>query len=490
MSFIDSPPGELAPSSSAARASSAPRLLVVGCGGIGGIVAAHLFEQGHDVTAFTTNPIIADAINAAGFRVRGEASPGTVRGRAECELGQDTRPFDYILLATQPPQVEEAARSVVAHLAPSGAMICLQNGLCEERIARIAGPERTFGAIVAWGASMVEPGVYDRTSSGGFVLGRLDGASDARLHELARILEAIGPTTVTDNLAGARWSKLAINCAISSLGTVGGDRLGALLRHRFVRRLALEIMTETVHVSRAIGVRLEKVAGTLDLDWIALTDAERVAAGSPGLFAKHALLLAVGARYRRMRSSMLAAIERGRPPAVDFLNGEVASRGAALDIATPINAAVREEVLAIAARKRKPSLESLRALFDRTRALVGAPGSIRPPPATAPQEPIAAAADARAAAPYEPFAAVDAQAAAPQEPIAAAIDAQAAAPHEPSAAAADAWAAAPHEPSAAAADAWAAAPHEPPAAAVDAQAAEPREPSATAANAQGDRGGI
>ncbi|WP_437621596.1 ketopantoate reductase family protein [Sorangium sp. So ce1151] len=461
MSFIDSSTGELAPSSSAARASSAPRLLVVGCGGIGGIVAAHLFEQGQDVTAFTTNPIIADAINAAGFRVRGEASPGTVRGRAERELGQDTRPFDYILLATQPPQVEEAARGVVAHLAPSGAMICLQNGLCEERIARIAGPERTFGAIVAWGASMVEPGVYDRTSSGGFVLGRLDGASDARLQELARILEAIGPTTVTDNLAGARWSKLAINCAISSLGTIGGDRLGALLRHRFVRRLALEIMTETVHVSRAFGVRLEKVAGTLDLDWIALTDAERVAAGSPGLFAKHALLLAVGARYRRMRSSMLAAIERGRPPAVDFLNGEVASRGAALDIATPINAAVRDEVLAIAARKRKPSLESLRALFDRTRALVGAPGSIRPPAATAPQEPIAAAAD-QPDAPYEPSAAVvDARAAEPQEPSAAVVDARAAEPQEPSAAAADARAAEPQEPSAAAADAQAAEPHEP-----------------------------
>ncbi|WP_437599265.1 2-dehydropantoate 2-reductase [Sorangium sp. So ce590] len=438
MSFIDSP-GELAPSSSAARASSAPRLLVVGCGGIGGIVAAHLYEQGHDVTAFTTNPLIADAINAGGFRVRGEASPGTVRGRAVRELGPDTRPFDYVVLATQPPQVEEAARGVVAHLAPSGAMICLQNGLCEERIARIAGPERTFGGIVAWGASMVEPGVYDRTSSGGFVLGRLDGARDPRLDELARLLEAIGATTVTDNLAGARWSKLAINCAISSLGTVGGDRLGALLRHRFVRRLALEIMTETVQVSRAIGVRLEKVAGTLDLDWIALTDAERTAAGSPGLFAKHALLLAVGARYRRMRSSMLAAIERGRPPAVDFLNGEVVERGAALDIATPINAAVREEVLAIAARKRKPGLAQLRALFDRTRELVGATSSsMRPPPADAPHEPSMAAASARTAASDEQAAAAaDVQATGADEQAAAAADVQATGADEQAAAAAD-----------------------------------------------------
>ncbi len=356
---------------------AAPRLLVVGCGGIGGIVAAHLFEQGHDVTALTTNAAIADAINAHGFRVRGESSPGTVRGRAVRSLDRGTRPFDYVLLATQPPQVEEAARTALPFLAPSGAMVCFQNGLCEDRIQEIAGPERTLGAIVAWGAAAVEPGVYDRTSSGGFVLGRLDGAPDRRLDELAVLLEAIGPTTQTQNLAGARWSKLAINCAISSLGTVGGDRLGALMRHRFVRRLALEIMTEVTLVARALGIRLEKVSGTIDLDWIALTDAERRASGSAGLVAKHALLLAVGARYRRLRSSMLAAIERGRPPSVDFLNGEVVRRGAALGIPTPINEALRDEVLAIAAGRGRPGLERVRAFFDRTRALVDAPPSSR-----------------------------------------------------------------------------------------------------------------
>lgn len=347
--------------------SIGPRMLVVGCGGIGGIVAAHLFEQGHDVVALTTNPLIADTINGQGFRVRGEGSPGTVRGCAVRALDPSAPPFDYVILATQPPQVEEAARGVASHLAPEGAMVCLQNGLCEERVAAIVGGSRTLGGIVSWGASMIEPGVYDRTSAGGFVVGRLDGAPDGRLDELARILEAIGPTSVTSNLAGARWSKLALNCAISSLGTVGGDRLGALMRHRHVRRLALEVMTEVVAVARALGVRLEKVAGTIDLEWIALTDAERASAGSPSLFTKHALLLAVGARYRRLRSSMLAAIERGRPPAVDFLNGEVVTRGASLSVPTPVNAAVREQVLAIAAGKAKPSHDLLRSLFQQTR---------------------------------------------------------------------------------------------------------------------------
>ena len=36
-----------------------------------------------------------------------------------------------------------------------------------------------------------------------------------------------------------------------------------------------------------------------------------------------------------MKSSMLSAIERGRPAAVDYLNGEVVSRGAGHHIATP-----------------------------------------------------------------------------------------------------------------------------------------------------------
>jgi len=361
---------------------SAPRVLVVGCGGIGGIVAAHLCEQGTDTTALTTNPTIAAAIREHGFRVRSENGPGTVRGRVLGELTKDTEPFDFVLLATQPPQVEEAARGVLPFLAPNGAIVCFQNGLCEERIARVAGPDRVLGAIVAWGASMVEPGVYDRTSAGGFVVGRLDGQPDPRLDRLSLLLEPVGPVATSANLAGARWSKLAINCAISSLGTIGGERLGVLMYHRHVRRFALEIMTEVVLVARAAGVRLEKVSGTLDLDWIALTEAERHAeTGTPSLFAKHALLLAVGARYRRLRSSMLAAIERGRPPAIEFLNGEIIERGRTLGIPTPINAAVREQVLAIAARKAVPGKPLLRALFDRTRFLTGGtePASVRNP---------------------------------------------------------------------------------------------------------------
>ena len=334
------------------------KLLVMGCGGIGGIVTAALTETGHDVVAYTTNADIAAAVERNGLQIRGEGVARGVRARVVREIPRET--FEAILLCTQPPQVEDAARAALPVLAEDGVMVCLQNGLCEPRVSRICGEPRTVGAVVAWGAAMPEPGVYERTAHGGFAIGTL--ATKRDLGELARVLEAIGPVEVTDNLAGKRWSKLAINAAISSLGTIGGDRLGALLQHRFVRRLALEIMTECVHVARKCEVRLEKVSGTVDLEWLALTQEEKVATGSPSLVAKHAMLLAVGFRYRRMRSSMLAAIERGRTPAVDFLNGEVIDRAREHGVAAPVNDAARAMVWRIAKHEQKSSLDSLREL--------------------------------------------------------------------------------------------------------------------------------
>jgi len=347
---------------------SSARVLVMGCGGIGGIIAGNLVERGVDATVVTHNPAIAEAIAQRGFTLRDPHGHRVIRGgHTAAALPADAGLFDFVLLATQPPQLVTAARAALPHLRPGGAMVCFQNGLCEPYVVEIAGAEQVLGAIVVWGGAMIEPGVYDRTSAGGFVLGRLDGGDDPRFAALRALLEAIGPVEVTRNLSGARWSKLAINCAISSLGTIGGKRLGELMRYRFVRRLGLEVMSEAVAVARHCGVRLEKVSGTLDLNRIALTPADVSGPGSASLLAKHAVLLAVGAKYRRLRSSMSIAIERGREPAIDFLNGEVVRRARALGIAVPVNERVQEYVGAIWRRERTPGVALLRALYEESR---------------------------------------------------------------------------------------------------------------------------
>ncbi len=339
------------------------RVLVVGCGGIGGLVAANLGALGVEVHGLSRNQAVVDAVAARGFRLVGEGAPRSVPGRVHQRLPEDIGRFDYILLATQPTDVEEAARQTAPYLAEQGNMVCFQNGLCEARVAEVIGdPGRVIGGIVAWGGQMVEPGLYDRTSGGGFVLGRYDGSVDEPLRRLSQLLECIGPVDLTTNLAGARWSKLALNCAVSSLGTLNGSTLGTVVLQRHARRLALEIMTETVRVARAAGVKLEKVSGTLDLEWISLDGNPRV-----GLPARHGLILAVGARYRRLKSSMLRAIEAGRPPAIDFLNGEVVRWARRYEIETPVNAAITKAVWGISEGTYAPGKPLIEKLYQETR---------------------------------------------------------------------------------------------------------------------------
>lgn len=356
------------------------RIVVLGCGGIGGTLAACLVRAGADVTPVTGNSEISRILIEQGFRVQDfGGGEWTVRAQREPLVRLSAVPgpvgqrFDLCIVATQSTRLEDALTSVRPHLADDAVVLCCQNGLPEERAAAVVGVGRVIGGVVGWGASMIEPGRYQRTSSnqGVLAIGR-PGPESPDPNRVAAALAPAASVEVIPDLAAVRWSKLAINCVTSALGAVGGERLGSLLRHRFVRRLALEVFAEVAGVARAFGVRPAPLAGTLDIEKVAITPAERLQRlGSPSLAYKHSILLAVGLKYRRMRSSMLYAIERGRPPEIEHLNGEVVRRGATLGIATPINAALVDAVHRLARERAaidgvRSELALLRALYEET----------------------------------------------------------------------------------------------------------------------------
>ena len=280
---------------------------------------------------------------------------------------QADAPFDLAIVATQSTTMEAALKAALPRFHERTLVLACQNGLPEERARAVVG-DRVAGCVVGWGASMVEPGLYQRTSRGSLTIGRAtpNAPTRAELEPLATLLAPASAVTIVDDLSGTRWSKLAINCVTTTIGAVGGVALGKLLSHRPVRRLALEVFAEVAAVAAASGVHVEPVGGTLAIDKIAISAGERALSfGSPSLAYKHSVLLAVGWKYRRMRSSMLYALERGRPPEIDFLNGEIVRRGAALGVATPVSAALVDGVRAIEARQASSSLAALRAIHDR-----------------------------------------------------------------------------------------------------------------------------
>ncbi len=342
----------------ASPVSLPPRVLIVGSGGIGGVLASHLVLGGVEPWIATTNPAVRAAWREGRVRLDGQPLDRALKDEHIVERAQGHGPFDVVFVAVQPPQVDEVAASLAGELAEGGRVVCLSNGLCEERLARTLGSERVIGAVVAWGARMKDPGHYLQTARGGFRVGTLSGQDDAALDVIRPLLALVGPVDLTDNLRGARFSKLALNCAVSTLGAISGSTLGELLLRAEARALALSILREAIAIARAEGIRLEPVT-RLDLDWL----------GEPrsaiGRIAQHALLIGVGLRYRRMRSSTLAAMERGRAPAVDFLNGELTERGLRLGVPTPTNRAAQEIVWQIADGQLKASEEALARLITR-----------------------------------------------------------------------------------------------------------------------------
>lgn len=342
------------------------RFLVIGLGALGGVVAHALCVADHDVTVLVRRPDVARIVTTSGLR---ELRSGMLTKPRVVSNGLDlVGQYDFVVLATQPTDVEAAVRGLSEVLSPDSHVVCLQNGLCEERVAATIGAERVIGAVVTFGANSHGVGRCEHVPGGGIVVGRIDGTLDSKLTQLVDCMKGLGKVRISQNLIGIRWSKLIVNCAISTLGTIGGDQLGALLNKAYARELAFEVMGEAINVAQASAIKLERLPGTLPLQWLAATrqDAAGLRAAAKS-WAQHTAALGLGAKYRRLRSSMLRAIERGHVPAVDFLNGEIVTRGQRLGIKTPVNERARDLVWEISRGEQVASHATLRSFYDETR---------------------------------------------------------------------------------------------------------------------------
>lgn len=333
-----------------------PRILMMGCGAVGGVLAAGLLSAGYDLTLVTHNGAISEAIANNGLHVvtpdgRRTLAAAICADACPHVYGVDG-PYDVVLLAMKATDVEAAAREVLPLLSPDGYVVTLQNGIVEDRVAQIVGRRSVIGAIVGWGATMHRPGIYEMTSRGETTIGELDGVISSRVTALRGILSAAAPTSVSANIMGALWSKLAINCVITTLGAVTGQTLGALLRRWPARRLALSVVSEVLDTAAACNVTLEPVGGTLNLAQLYVKPGQRRDGFALAQIPQHAIMSAVGYRFRRLRSSMLQSLERGRVPEIDFLNGYVVARAREMRVPVPVNAALTAMVHDIAEGRR------------------------------------------------------------------------------------------------------------------------------------------
>src|SRR5947208_4729089 len=123
------------------------RIAIIGCGGIGGVLASSMTRAGADVTPVVGNPKIAAALTAHGYRVRElDGSEWSVpTGRAPLlHAGEAAEPFDLAIVATQSTTMETALTAARPRLGDGALVVTCQNGLPEERAGAIVR-ERVVG---------------------------------------------------------------------------------------------------------------------------------------------------------------------------------------------------------------------------------------------------------------------------------------------------------------------------------------------------------
>lgn len=330
------------------------KIAVIGAGAIGGVTAAFMKKGGWDPILVCKHSDTLAQVNAPGLQVVGLKGNHTVPLNAVQTISQLPAGLDIVFHATKANDCLAAAEELLPLLKPVSMVVSLQNGISEDALADILGRDRVAGCVVGWGATHTSAGQLEVTSEGEFILGNIDHRPDDRLETIQPMLAAVQPTRISDNIMGELYSKLMINACINSLGAITGVTLGELLAVRKIRSIFIALMQEALAVANAMGLRVEPSTG-------GKMDYYQFLAGRGMLkqVKRHLVIRIIGLKYRRIRSSSLQSLERGRPTEIDFLNGYICNRAAEHGVPVPVNRAVVDMVKAIEAGKRSFSMENM-----------------------------------------------------------------------------------------------------------------------------------
>jgi 2-dehydropantoate 2-reductase len=127
----------------------------------------------------------------------------------------------------------------------------------------------------------------------------------------AAFREAGVPVEISDNVTGALWAKLIVNCTYNALSAITQLPYGRLVQGADVPAVMADVVDECLAVACAAGV---EVPGDMH------EAARRIAQTMPGQY-----------------SSTAQDLARGKKSEIAHLNGYVVREGEALGVATPVN---------------------------------------------------------------------------------------------------------------------------------------------------------
>lgn len=320
------------------------RYIVFGVGAIGGTIAASLSLSGAAVVGIARGGML-DAVRANGLLLR--TPKGENRAHFPCCASPSDITFgpdDIILLTVKSQDTEGALRALRDAGVADLPVVCMQNGVANERMALRYFPT-VYGATVMLPADYTVPGevnCFGGPQLGLFDLGRYPTGTDATLETLATALRTAGfASFVQPDVMRSKHGKL-----IENLGNVLDAALG---KGSDFTALADAARDEARAVYRAAGI-----------EW---TEIDRNEPRRRGVFELHDI-----PGVSRTGSSSAQSLARGAGSIEsDYLNGEIALLGRLHGVPVPINAGLARLGHRLIAEKLEPGSLTLDAITSGLR---------------------------------------------------------------------------------------------------------------------------
>ena len=279
---------------------------IMGAGGVGCYYGGMLARAGHQV-ALIARPQHVEAIEQGGLRMETRTFDERVRMAASSDVSA-VKGAKLVLFCVKSTDTEFAGAQLQPYLAPDALVLTLQNGVDNAERLRALLPRHAVAAAVVYVATeMAGPGHVRHHGRGELVI-EPSGASAA----VAQALIAAGvPTEISDNVRGALWAKLILNCAYNAVSAIAQLPYGRMVAGEGVPDLMRDVVAECLAVAQAEGVQVQ---GDV-----------------------HAAVAGLAASMPSQSSSTAQDLVRGKRTEIDYLNGLIVRRGEALGIATPAN---------------------------------------------------------------------------------------------------------------------------------------------------------
>jgi 2-dehydropantoate 2-reductase len=283
-------------------------IAVMGAGAVGCYYGAMLALSGHAVTLIGRRKHV-DAVNLNGLVLEKKARLITIPMRASVEPNA-VQHAQLVLFCVKSTDTEAAAQAMKPHLSPDAVILSLQNGVDNAERLQAVLQHAVIPTVVYVAAEMTGAGHIRHHGRGELVLG-----TSPRSSQIAGIFAEAGiPTDVAEDVSGALWTKLILNCAYNALSAISQRPYGQLVERAEIKAVIKDVVQEC----QAVAQKMKQFIS--DDIW---NSVEQIAETMPTQY-----------------SSTAQDLARGKPSEIDHLNGYIVRKGSELGVATPVNRAL------------------------------------------------------------------------------------------------------------------------------------------------------